>query len=215
MNALIMQDTEASEAVEPQQEIKEQNQSDNATSKFLKEDPDDTRIYSLDKQILYKVLGQNLKLEFLREFFEEFPVKPKFTHGRILEQGELYFRCIDCEVIKSQTQKTYYCLTCFGKKSHRGHRFLLFNNATGAETCDCGDAELLNPEFCCEDHGTCTTEVYNDVLTNYPAQFKNNYMTVFKQVIYEFLYSCELQRKENRGYNFKLFLGRVLYLIIK
>mmetsp|Transcript_28655 Transcript_28655/g.25630 ORF Transcript_28655/g.25630 Transcript_28655/m.25630 type:complete len:120 (+) Transcript_28655:234-593(+) len=118
-------------------------------------------------------------MNYLREFFQEFPTKPKFTHGRVLQPGEPYFRCIDCEIIRGESQKTYYCRFCFEQKSHKGHRFLLFNDSTGVETCDCGDEWLLNKDFFCDEHGTCTDIEYREVLDNFPEQFKDNFRLTF------------------------------------
>lgn len=193
----------------------------NPPSRFLPQRPDtfvreelfDLYSYPYDKQIIQNVISGEITNEEIKGRLKEQGVYPRFAHGKHIEPNEPYFRCLDCEVLKNTNQRTYLCRECFEKKSHRGHRFLLFNDATGNETCDCGNESLLDNKYFCSDHGTCHKEESDKILEAVPKTYRKNFNKNIRQTMYEIIFACEVQRKGLQG-NIKSALNKCIEALV-
>jgi len=184
------------------------------TYRFVKTEVIENYDSTLDKYIREKIMGgEDINTDGVKSLLKEFILQPRFAHGEIIKEGEPYFRCLDCEVIKNTSQRTYYCRSCFEKSNHKGHRFLLFNDATGYETCDCGNDSLLDPRFFCPDHGACSKDDYNRVISVIPPTFMKNFNKVLKQIIYELSFSYEAFRRGSVG-NIRSFLDTLTQALL-
>jgi len=180
---------------------------------YLKDDLVALYCPPLDKGLINGIMGVDNEVDELRRAFDDLVLKPRFAHGKTIQKDEPYFRCLDCEVIKNTNQRTYICRFCFEKKSHKGHRFLLINDATGNETCDCGNESLLDHKWHCPDHGTCHQAEFDKLLEIVPSDFKKRFMQVIKQAIYEITFACEVQRLNLQG-NIRISITRMIEAIL-
>ena len=166
---------------------------------YIKDEMFDIYTFPLDKLILQNIHTGDMTHDLVKEGYKTLNVQIKFSHGKTIAPSEPYFRCIDCEVLKNTNQRTYLCRLCFEKSEHFGHRFLLFNDATGNETCDCGNETLLNRKGFCPDHGTCSKEDYDKIIEAVQQSSRENLYKVLGQTMYEVAFACEVQRQGLQG----------------
>ena len=82
----------------------------------------------------------------LEEFFEGVQEKRPVC-GRVFEDGDLAYTCLDC-----RTDGTcVLCEECFTNGNHEGHRVRYHQTSAGG-ICDCGDHEAWKPSGFCKAH---------------------------------------------------------------
>lgn len=84
--------------------------------------------------------------DFFFDYLKSISIPNKSKCGRQIIRGEGGWKCRDCEF------ETYsiYCIDCFIKEKHIGHKILFRPNASGF--CDCGERLILKSEGFCDKH---------------------------------------------------------------
>lgn len=66
--------------------------------------------------------------------------------NKVLSLTGRSIRCFDC----SQHEASVFCVACFEKGNHEGHRFSKMQSGGG--NCDCGNKSAIKPSGFCSDH---------------------------------------------------------------
>lgn len=92
-------------------------------------------------------------IEYFEGKYAEESTKPPKCGAEIKSTDGFCYRCFDCQ----ESDGVILCKACFDRSDHTGHRVQRdTHNVDG--TCDCGEADLLNPQGFCPDHtGICVS----------------------------------------------------------
>ena len=75
--------------------------------------------------------------------------------GKFISEGEIFFRCLDCDLLKQKSTFIYalLCPDCFDHSNHVGHRILYeLSDGSSSPICDCGDPYALVEKGFCSNH---------------------------------------------------------------
>jgi len=135
------------------------------------------------KEKMYNSIFGNKKISELSGF-QGFNLSNKTTCGKHITMNEVYFRCIDCDIMTHPDFHALLCANCFEKSDHKNHRVLRVQKLNpGAATCDCGDAEAFNPQGFCPDHQPKAINI-QELLEKFPNEILKNYQAVLKKGLY-------------------------------
>ena len=107
--------------------------------------------------------------------------------GRSIDLNEVYFLCLDCDLISPLQINTHYslqCKECFMSSNHDGHRITSKVSDTGMGTCDCGDASAWDSKGFCPSHPGYTKEIVEQTYKKIPEHIRNGYITTLKEIFY-------------------------------
>jgi len=113
---------------------------------------------------------------------------PKATCGKLVKEGELYFKCLDCSVKGSHV----ICEECFQRSDHKNHKFIYITTSWGF--CDCGDETCISKNGFCHVH---RTEVINEkaIINKIPKPIRKKLRSLFVVMFSETFHTIEEQWK--------------------
>jgi len=140
-------------------------------------------LHSKFKEHLFNLIFEKKKLAELQKS-NQLNIVQKTTCGKHVAQGELYFRCLDCDINTVPGTVSLLCIECFEKSNHEGHRIILVKKENlSSATCDCGIPEAFKPEGFCSDHQPQEINL-KEFLTKFPNILFERYQLVLKKVFY-------------------------------
>jgi len=152
---------------------------------------------------------ESMRMSFsqIKKILDKVDIRIKSNCGKVLVNS-LYYRCLDCEVQNEAALATVYCPECFSHSKHQGHRVIAKISGENPFNCDCGDSCVIKEEGFCPNHGEATEEEFQEVLTSFPENMRENFCAVMANVFYALFTLCEElikkpeeERKEDNSYN--------------
>lgn len=115
------------------------------------------------------------------------------TCSKSITPNELYFRCLDCEVITDPSQISHMCQDCFHNSHHDGHR-ILKGKPLSPCTCDCGRSQNLSEAGFCPNHKA-QDQTVEEILADFPKIIRSQVTEMFRKAIYGIICLFEIEEK--------------------
>jgi len=104
--------------------------------------------------------------------------------GKHITLGDIYVRCLDCDLSNSPSVIALMCINCFERSNHKGHRIVMGTKSEkSSATCDCGDREFLNSEGFCPDHQPKEIDL-EAIFKNFPKNILEGFQVNIKKALY-------------------------------